>query len=250
VPPKPRTPSPRQRQGGPAVSRRTLALIFAGAAALAAIAIVLSVVLGGGSKSKSTATPQTVDVNLAAVGGIPAQGLVLGNPQARVTLTEYIDTSCPICRDYVVDTFPAISQAYVRTDKVKIEARVLAFVGPSSERGRQLVLAAAKQNKAWQLIELIYHNQGGETEDWLTDDVARALASKIPGLDVTKLFDDATGASVRSEAEEMDGEAQADQVSGTPTFVLTTPDGKRHMLGAGNPGLQPFRTALDKALAE
>jgi protein-disulfide isomerase len=63
----------------------------------------------------------------------------------------------------VVNVFPSISQEFVRTGKVRIEARVLAFVGPSSGRGRQLLLAAAEQNKAWQLAELIYHNQGDET---------------------------------------------------------------------------------------
>jgi hypothetical protein len=48
----------------------------------------------------------------------------------------------------------------------------------------------------------------------------------------------------------MDAEASDDQVGGTPTFVLTTPDGKRHLLGSGNPGLQPFQKALNRALGE
>ncbi len=222
-------------------------LALGGAAALAVVAIVLSVVLSGGGKKSSV--PATIDTDVSAVAGIPEHGLVLGNPLARVTLTEYLDTSCPICRDYVLDTFPTVSQSYVRTGKVKIEARVLDFVGPSSPYGRRLVLAAAKQNKAWQLVELIYHNQGDESKDWLTEDYARVLAAKIPGLDAQKLLDDASSASVASQGRRMDDEASRDQVRGTPTFVLTTPDGRRHLLGAGNPGIQPFRSALDRALA-
>lgn len=221
--------------------------MLGGAAAVAVVAIVLSVVLSSGGKN--TSTPATVDPNTSAVNGIPQHGLVLGNPLARVTLTEYIDTSCPICRDYVVNTFPTLSRKYVRTGKVKVEARVLAFVGPSSPRGRQLLLAAAKQNKAWQLSELIYHNQGDERKDWLTESFAHTLARNVPGLDVAKLFRDASTDAVASEARQMDAEGQSDQINGTPTFVLTTPDGTRHLLGSGSPGAQPFEAALDRALA-
>ncbi len=227
--------------------RRTLLLAFGGAAVVAIVAIVLSVLLSGGGKKKAAPTP--VDADISAVAGIAQHGLVLGNTLARVTLTEYIDTSCPVCQEYVLNTFPLITQNYVRSGKVKIEARVLAFVGPSSGRGRELLLAAAKQNKAWQLAELIYHNQGNETTTWLTDDVARTLAVEIPGLDVDKLFADAKSSAVTNEAAQMDAEAQSDGASGTPTFALTTPDGVRHLLGAGNPGLRPFQNAFDRALA-
>jgi protein-disulfide isomerase len=190
-----------------------------------------------------------VDADLSAVAGVQEHGLVLGNPLARVTLTEYVDTSCPICRDYVVSTFPQIVGRYVRSGKVKVEARVLDFLGPSSPRGRQLVLAAAEQNKAWQMIELLYRNQGDEHEDWLTQDLAQALSAKIPGLDGAKLFSAATSSAVARQAAQMDVEGQQDQVQGTPTFVLTTPDGKRHLLGAGNPGLSAFESAFSRALA-
>lgn len=247
MPPRPKPKARIPQTGRTAVPKRTLLLTLGGAAVLAAVAIVLSVVLSGGKKH--AAPPPTVDGDISAVTGIPQRGLVLGNPLARVTLTEYIDTSCPVCRNYVLNTFPTISQGYVRAGKVKMEARVLAFVGPSSERGRQLVLAAALQNKAWQLTELVYHNQGDETTDWLTDDFARALAAKIPGLDVDKLFADAGTQTVKDDAAQMDTEAQSDRVGGTPTFVLTTPDGKRHSLPTGVPTPDGARQTLDKALA-
>jgi len=175
-------------------------------------------------------------------------GLVLGNPMAKITLTEYIDTSCPICKDYVLTTFPSMVTAFVRPGKVKVEARALAFVGPSSTRGRQLLLAAARQDKGWQFAELVYHNQGDETTAWLTDDIARALAAKVPGLSVDTLFADASSAKIQTEATKADSQAQADSVSGTPTFVLTTRDGKRHLLGAGNPGFSAFAKVLNRAL--
>jgi len=211
--------------------------------ALAAVAIVLAVTLTGG-KSKAP----TVTADLSSVSGILQNALVLGSPTARVTLTEYLDTSCPICQDYALNTFPTLSQQYVRGGKVKIEARVVSFVGPSSSRGRDLVLAAARQNKAWQMLELLYQNQGNEADSWLTDDLVRALAAKIPGLDVDQLLKDANSDSVQSEGVKMDHEMQSDSVSGTPTFFLTTPDGKRHFLTTGTYPPSAFAEKLDQAL--
>ncbi len=227
-------------------SRRLLFGLLAGAAVVTAGAIALSVTHGSGHK---TTPPTTVAGDLRVLDGIPQHGLVLGDPKAKITMTEYIDTSCPICKDYVLTTFPAIVKTYVRTGKVKIESSVLAFVGPSSTRGRQLLLAAARQDKAWQFADLLYHNQGDETTAWLTDDYARALAAKIPGLNVDTLFADASSAAVQAQATTADSQAQADSVAGTPTFVLTTKDGKRHLLGSGNPGVAPMVKALDHALA-
>ena len=211
--------------------------------ALAAVAIVLALTLTGG-KSKAP----TVTADLSSVSGIPQNALLLGNPTAKVALTEYVDTSCPICRDYVLNTFPTISAQYVRSGKVKIEARIVEFVGPSSGRGRELVLAAARQNKAWQMLELLYQNQGNETESWLTDDLARALVAKIPGLNVAQLLKDAASDSIRSEATKMDNLMQDDTVTGTPTFLLTTPDGTRHRLGSGNFPPSAFAETFDQAL--
>ena len=241
-----RVPPPRVRSAG--ARRQASPKVLLGAAGVlvgAAVAIALALTLTGKGTSKA---PTAVTADLAPITGIQQHGLLLGNPLARVTLTEYVDTSCPICREYVLSTFPSVATQYVRTGKVKIEARLVSFVGPSSPRGRDLVLAAARQNKAWSMLELLYQNQGNETQSWLTDSLARRLGARIPGLDVDKLIRDASGNAVASEASRMDQLMQTDGVSATPTFVLTTVDGKRHLLGAGNFPPSTFASTFDRAL--
>jgi protein-disulfide isomerase len=222
-----------------------LVVLLAAAAAVTVGAIVLSVTLGGSHK---TISPNTIVGSSGLLSGIPQNGLVLGDPKAKVTLTEYIDATCPICRDYTLNTVPSIVKQYVRPGKVKIELRPVNNGWPSGGRGRELILAAARQNKAWQFAELAYHNQGGEQTAWLTDGLARAFAAKTPGLNVDTLFADAKGAAVQSEATALDAEARSDGVTGTPTFVLTTPDGTRHLLGVGDYPFSAFVTALNRAL--
>jgi protein-disulfide isomerase len=237
MPPVPRPPKQNDK-------RRRLLIAVAAALVVAAALIGASLAFRGGSSP----TPTTVVGDTSVVDGIPQSGRTLGSPKARVTLTEYIDTSCPVCKDYVLSTFPTITKDYVRTGKVKVEMQPLAFVGPSSNSGRNLVLAATLQDKGWQLLEVLYHNQGDEKSDWLTDAYARKLAASVPGLDVDRLFQDATGTTVSDEAAKADADAQAIQLKGTPTFVLTTPDGKRHLLGAGSAPASSFAKAFDKAL--
>ena len=239
----PRTPPPVSARGPRRQASPKVLAIAGCVVVLAVVGIVLGVVLSGGKSS-----PKPIVVDFSAVSGIPEHRLVLGNQLARVRLTEYVDTSCPVCKGYVETTFPSVSSEFIRSGKVRLDARLIAFVGPSSERGRHLVLAAAKQNKAWQLMELLYRNQGNERDAWLTDSFARRVAAKVPGLDVDRLLSDADGTAVAEEAVQMDTQANTDRVQGTPTFILTTPDGQRHLLGSGDPGIDTFRQTLNRAL--
>lgn len=217
-------------------------LIAAGAIAVAVVAIALSLVLGGSDKKATT-----VNADLSSLAGIPQHGLVLGNPLARVALREFADTSCPLCRDFALGTFPTLSDQYVRTGKVRAELRLVDFVAVSSPRGRKLVLAAARQNKAWQMLELLYQNQGDERTDWLTDDLARAIAQKIPGLDVEKLFADADSTAVADQGDSMNSEAQSSRVNGTPTFLVVVNGAVKSQV-LGNQPLETFTQQLDQAL--
>jgi protein-disulfide isomerase len=246
MPPKQRpnrVPLPGAKKRRP--DTRLMVMLLAAAAAVTVGAIVLSVTLGGSHKK---IPPSTIAGSGSLLSGIPQNGLVLGSPEAKVTLTEYIDATCPACREYTLATLPSIVKQYVRPGKVKIEMRPVNNGWPSGARGRELILAAARQDKGWQFAELGYHNQGDEQVAWLTDDLARAFAAKVPGLNVDTLFADAKSAAVQSEVKALEAEAQTDGVKSTPTFVLTTPDGTRHPLWAGAYPFSAFATTLNDAL--
>ena len=66
------------------------------------------------------------------LAGIPQNGIYLGNANAPVRLVEFADLQCPFCREYTLQTLPQLVQDYVRSGKVRMEFRDLAFLGKDS----------------------------------------------------------------------------------------------------------------------
>jgi protein-disulfide isomerase len=221
APPPIRAPGQR-RQASPKVLIGAAAVV-----ALIVVAIVLGFVLTGGSSSGSTAArgslanalPSATDVN-SMLKGIPQHGNVLGSPNAPVTLVEYIDLQCPACQVFETQAMPKLIQRYVRTGKVKVEARPIAFIGPDSQTGRAAALAAADQNRFFNFSELLYFNQGIENSGWLNDAMVESAASSIPGLDVPRLLSARKAPAISDRENAFDAQSDRDNVTETPTVLV------------------------------
>ena len=115
-----------------ATRRRRLGLL-GGAAALAAIVVAVAAIA---SSSGGAAAPKVKPVESSLLAGIPERNGVLGDPNAKVTVTEFLDLQCPICAEASKQTLPTLINDYVRTGKVKLQARTLHFIGPDSTAPR------------------------------------------------------------------------------------------------------------------
>jgi protein-disulfide isomerase len=178
-------------------------------AALALLVAVAALVV----PSANAAVPGAADVN-ALLRGIPQQGPWLGKKTARLVLVEYVDPQCPYCAVFSRQTLPPVIRSYVRTGKVRILFRGLSFVGPESTTALRWMFGAGAQNKLWNVAELLFVNQGGENEGWVTQSLLNAVARSVPALDLARLRKDAprTGLEIASAA----AAAEAAKVPGTP----------------------------------
>lgn len=240
-------PAAKRKRGAPQRRSSTLLVALGAAAAVAIVLVAASLLLGGGGDEPPAPTPTTVGT--ALVDGIPQQGTVLGDPTATVTLLQYEDVQCPFCKRYTDDAFPGIVREYVRTGKVKVDFRGLAFLGEDSNEGLRGVLAAARQGKAWQLIELLYDSQGDENSGWVTEDLLRSLAAQIAGLDVEKMLADAQTDEISAEIDAVSEEAQQRQVPGTPSFYVQVGEQQPYEVQPTAFSPEAFRPILDDALA-
>lgn len=220
----PVAPSGRTRRASPRVL-----LAGAGIVVAAAVAIVLAVVLSSGSSTKVTNAPAVGSLANALPGaaevaalfkGIPQHGTTLGAPLAPVTMVEYVDAQCPYCRMFETQVLPDLVRRYVRTGKLKIVLRMWAFIGPDSSRGQAAVLAAARQNRAFNYLELVFDQQGVENSGWLSDKLVTSIAASIPGLRVHRLLDERNSGVVKADATTVDEIARGNGITSTPTFVV------------------------------
>jgi protein-disulfide isomerase len=217
--------------------RRLVRLLAAvGVAALAVV--VAAVVSSSGSKP---ATPQPA-VN-SVLAGIPEHGGVLGDPNAPVTLTEYIDLQCPVCAAAARDTLPQLIRTRVRTGKAKLSARTLHFIGPDSQRAALVAAGAEQQGKLWPFLLAFYGAQGQENSGFVTDGFLRDVA-RAAGVDANKALADADTAAAQQRLNQADADAQRLGVNATPTFTIAKRGGAPRVLQNHD-----IRT-LDQAIAQ
>jgi protein-disulfide isomerase len=253
-----RTPPPVRSTGGRGRQASPRALAIAGGiVAVVAVVIVLAVTLGGGKGgglpknhaavgSLANGLPGAADV-AAEFKGVPQRGTTLGSPFAPVTLTEYIDLQCPVCRDFETTVFPDLVRKYVRTGKVKVVVKPWAFISNDSYRGQNVMLAAAKQNKAFNFAALLYDNQGQEQSGWLTDQMIYNIAAGVPGLKIDPLFAERNSSTVKKEASQVAADALASKVNATPAIFVNKSSAAPKLFIEGMPDETKLFAALDAA---
>ena len=242
----------------PGARRQASPKVLIGAAlavALIVLAIVLGFVFTGGSSSSNTPARGSLAGGLPGAAdaqrlfrGIPQHGNVLGSPKAPVTVVEYVDLQCPFCQEFETKAMPTLLSRYVRSGKVKIEARPIAFIGPDSERGRAGALAAAEQNRLFNYMQLLYLNQGTENTGWLDDAMASAAAASIPGLDVHAWSSARGSSAVTDQESRFDNEGNADNVSETPTVLVGKTGGKLQKASVSLSNIDSLSIAIENAL--
>jgi protein-disulfide isomerase len=236
------------RQG----DRRQLYIIGGAAVAVvAAVVVVLVLVLSGSSAkhyAQGAALPEASLVN-SLLQGIPQNGLTLGDPKAPVTMVEYIDLQCPYCKAFETQTFPTLVKKYVRTGKLKVETRLLSFIGPDSTKAGKAALAAGAQNDFFNFSELLYFNQGVENSGWVTDDMLAAAASSTPSVNVDTLMNGRGGG--QKQLDTFASQATKDKVSSTPTLLVGKSGQKLQVVAITSPtDLATVETAIAAALAK
>jgi protein-disulfide isomerase len=251
------TPPPVRRKGLQRKASRRVLVAGAAVVVLAAIGVMLGVGFTSGSSkaavpargSLTNGLPGAADVQ-QLLNGIPQHGNVLGSASAPVTLVEYVDLRCPYCQQFETQAMPSLIASYVRTGRVKIEARPIAFIGADSQRGRLTAIAAGEQNKLFNFAEILYVNQGAENTGWLNDQTVASAAASIRGLDVSSLLAASKSAAVTAQAGAYDQQAAKDNVQATPTILVGKSGGTLRPVTLTSPtDGQPVAAAINAALA-
>ncbi len=211
---------------------RRLLLLAGAVAAAAVVAVVLIVVSNSGSSKSSTPTTATTSTPTstgsgptgvkAIFAGVPQHGDTLGKATAPVTMLVFEDPQCPYCREWNVNTLPAVVDQFVRTGQIKIAYRGIEIISAQSVPALSAIYAAGNQGKLWDMNAAVYDKQGIENSGWITTSLLRSTA-KTAGVDADAMLKASSSPAVKKALVQAATEARQDAVQGTPTFVLLRP---------------------------
>ena len=184
----------------------------------------------------------------------------MGDPNAPVKITEFADYQCPFCERFFNDTEPELEETYIETGKVYFTYRsagnwVSDNIGQGkteSEDAAKAAYCAGDQNLYWEMHDMLYHNVIGEDTGSFVDRRLKAIAEKVPGMDMTQ-FNECYDSNKYQDQIDLDfKDAVTAGVEGTPSFILTYTDASGQEVSEKIDGAQPFsvfQERIEAALA-
>jgi protein-disulfide isomerase len=207
-------------------------------AAFAAVAVVVALIVisqSGGSKNKSTPTNVANVQGVAEVNselqGLSQSGQTLGDASAPVTVTEFGDPQCPVCKAFSEQVAPQLISGEVKTGKVKYTYQPYLIIGPDSKPAMKATLAAGEQGRFWNYLQLFYLNQGEENSGYVTDDFLTSIAKAAGVPDINKWNQSRNSTQWDSIIAKGTTDAEGFGFNGTPSLVAQGPKGTKAISG-------------------
>jgi protein-disulfide isomerase len=203
--------------------RQRLVKLGSATAFLAIVVVAVLVVIDQSQTEGGDTSLEGVAAVHADLERIPQHGLVLGEPRAKVTLVEFGDLQCPVCKGFAEDVLPQVIQSKVRSGEAKIEFRSFTIIGEESVDAAAAAIAAGQQGRGWDFVELFYRNQGFENSGYVSDDFLTEVA-RAAGVSAIKRWN-----RVRKSQRTIDrvaaesADAQRLGFGGTPSFAIEGP---------------------------
>jgi protein-disulfide isomerase len=224
---------------GVASDERRQRLIKIGSAAVFLAVVVVAVLIvvassGGGSGGDANNLKEVAEVE-QLLDGIPQHGMVLGEPGAQVTLLEFGDLQCPFCKAFSEEILPPVIESKIAGGEAMLSFNNYTIIGPQSVPAGAAAIAAGKQGRGWNYVELFYRNQGEENSGYVTDEFLTAIAKGAGVPDIARWNRDRKAKSTTEEVEATTAKAQDLGFSGTPSFAVEG-SGVKGMEKLGTPG--------------
>ena len=163
-------------------------------------------------------------------------------PDAPVTLVEFADLQCPFCAEYERSVLPALLDRYVRTGKVRLELRLLRFLGPDSDRLARVAAAASERTGC-----------GSSSRSPMSARAPRTRAMPPPasstGSPPTPVSGTSTPAPPRSSRfASSEQAARRSAIESTPSFLIGPTGGDAQRFQPADLTPEAFEPQIEKAL--
>lgn len=175
---------------------------------------------------------------------IKVPDMVLGNPDAKVTLTEYASFTCPHCASFHQNVFKALKADYIDTGKVRFVYREVFF--DRFGLWAAMVARCGGPTRYFGISALLYEGQ----DEWLVPSDQNATVENLRRIGKTAGMDDAQldaclndGEMAKAMVANFQEKSTADGIESTPTLII---NGTKH----SNMGYDELKALLDAELAK
>lgn len=186
--------------------------LFVGASALLLSAFVIGMLIYKSEKTQQSA--QNADTNRASL--VQFHSPVLGNPEAKVHIVEFLDPACETCAamyPYVKE----IMAAY--PDRVRLSIRHLAF-HDGSDYVVKVLEASRKQGKYWQTLEALLASQSYWARNHRVEPALIWKPLEAVGLNVEQIKVDMNAPEIAQRIAQDTKDARALNVTKTPEYFV------------------------------
>ena len=137
--------------------QRTLKLsLLVGLTAILAVVVLIVVSQSGDSGGDTDVSSG----GLPELAGLQQQGDTVGDPDAPVTIVEFGDLQCPVCKAYSEQVIPEILAGPVEAGEAKLQFRNWVIIGPDSRTAAIAALAAGEQDRMWDFVTPLLREPG------------------------------------------------------------------------------------------
>jgi protein-disulfide isomerase len=166
----------------------------------------------GAANAQSTST----DIDTS---GIP--DMVLGNPDAAVTVTEYASFTCPHCATFHSNNFKLLKADYIDTGKIKFIYREVFFDRPGL--WASMIARCGGPEKYFGIIDLIYKGQS----TWARAGEPAAIIEELRKIGRLAGLDNDTLEACLQNADQAQAliawyqeNGERDGIASTPSFLI------------------------------
>lgn len=182
------------------------------------LCVALCAMAAGPQALAQNTAPASTETAALEMRGYALGDMVLGSPDAPVTIIEYSSLTCGHCANFHTRTMPAIKERYIDTGKVRVIFREVYF----DQYGlwASMVARCGGKDSFFSKIDALYARQS----EWIrSDNIAEALQriGRLEGLSQERLQACMTDEPFLLRlVEDFQAHMERDNVRATPTFII------------------------------
>jgi protein-disulfide isomerase len=169
-----------------------------------------------------------------------------GNETAPITIIDFSDFQCYLCKRHVDNTEQQINSTYVQNGEAVYVFKHLPNRGFDSKNASLAAQCTNDQGKFWNFHKILYANQGPIDSGWVNTENLKKFASQVPGININEFNSCFDTKKYESFIDKDIALANSLGFTETPSFIIVKNDGSNQQKIEGPKPFPIFQFEIEK----